>query len=226
MIRLRKGSNVSWLAGTSPVAGASDEGSLSSVHPATWSTTADPLRGAVQRLASREAWVSTGRSMSCARRHSSVPGERVRCRRTRPPVENRRPDSSTRGRDDGDAAHGPRLCQWRRSVPDALTDRLQGLEPAPALGPHGGRCTRSYSDRPPRTQTPTPRRWSPFHVRSPHRIGGLRGDRAVVCLRAVRVATRCGAWRSCSRINRRTRSFEVRIPATRSFAHAFRYPSP
>ena len=38
--------------------------------------------------------------------------------------------------------------------------------------------------------------------------------------------TRCGAWRSCSRINRRTRSSEVRIPATRSFAQAFRYPSP
>ena len=38
--------------------------------------------------------------------------------------------------------------------------------------------------------------------------------------------TRCGAWRSCSRINRRTRSFEVRIPATRSFAQALRYPSP
>ena len=33
---------------------------------------------------------------------------------------------------------------------------------------------------------------------------------------------RGGAWRSCSRINRRTRSFEVRIPATRSFAQAFR----
>ena len=26
---------------------------------------------------------------------------------------------------------------------------------------------------------------------------------------------RCGAWRSCSRINRRTRSFEVRIPTIR-----------
>ena len=30
----------------------------------------------------------------------------------------------------------------------------------------------------------------------------------------------------CSRINRRTRSCEVRILSTRSFAHAFRYPSP
>ena len=38
--------------------------------------------------------------------------------------------------------------------------------------------------------------------------------------------TRCGAWRWCSRINRRTRSFEVRIPSTRSFAQTFRYPSP
>ena len=38
--------------------------------------------------------------------------------------------------------------------------------------------------------------------------------------------TRCGAWRSCSRINRRTRSCDVRIPSTRSFAQAFRYPSP
>ena len=35
-----------------------------------------------------------------------------------------------------------------------------------------------------------------------------------------------GAWRPCSRINRRTRSCEVRILSTRSFAHAFRYPSP
>ena len=38
--------------------------------------------------------------------------------------------------------------------------------------------------------------------------------------------TRCGAWRSCSRMNRRPRAFEVRIPATRSFAQALRYPSP
>ena len=34
--------------------------------------------------------------------------------------------------------------------------------------------------------------------------------------------TRCGAWRSCTRINRRTRSCEVRIPSTRSFAQTFR----
>ena len=34
--------------------------------------------------------------------------------------------------------------------------------------------------------------------------------------------TRCGAWRSCARIHRRTRSGEVRIPSTRSVAQTFR----
>ena len=48
----------------------------------------------------------------------------------------------------------------------------------------------------------------------------LRGEDLESVSRAV--GARCGAWRSCSRINRRTRSFEVRRPSTRNFTHTFR----
>ena len=55
---------------------------------------------------------------------------------------------------------GHAFANGAEAFADALTDRLQGLEPAPALG-------RMEADalgrtRPPRTQTPTPRRWSPW----------------------------------------------------------------
>ena len=60
----------------------------------------------------------------------------------------------------------------------------------------------------------------------PHDVRRLGGARAVVRLRARRLAHAVRGLGWCLRINRRTRSFEVRIPSTRSFAQTFRYPSP
>ena len=50
------------------------------------------------------------------------------------------------------------------------------------------------------------------HVCAPHHVGRLGGDGPVVRLRPMAWPARGGAWRSCSRINRRTRSFEGAHP--------------
>ena len=115
------------------------------------------------------------------------------CRRTPPPVESRQPDSSTRGRA-ADAARGRRprqIVPKRARTPDGGSAR-QGLKSKSRAWPHAGRCTRSHAvdlDGHEATKAaPSPSGHCGRHVRAPHHIGGRGGDRAVVRLRAVRVA--------------------------------------
>ena len=59
------------------------------------------------------------------------------------------------------------------------------------------------------------------HVGAPHDVHGLGGDGAVVRL-SGRLRTRCGAKSPFSRISRRTRPGELRIPEKRSRAQILR----
>ena len=84
---------------------------------------------------------------------------------------------------------GHALANGAEAFADALADRLQGLEPAPARGRmEADALGRTVIDRHEHKRRPLADGHRGRHVRSPHRIGGLRGDRTVVCLRAVRVA--------------------------------------
>ena len=109
------------------------------------------------------------------------------------------------------------------AFPDALADRLQGLEAGPALGgmepdARGRAVIDGHED----DGCPLGDGHGGRHVCAPHHVGSLGGDGPIVPFGPCAWPARGGAWRSCSRINRRTRSFEVRIPATHSFAQAFR----
>ena len=91
-----------------------------------------------------------------------------------------------------------------KRCPDALADRLQGLEPVARAWRHGARCTRSRSDRRPRRRRLPPRATVTVAVMSvPHRS---RREISVVMVPIVRLRAPCawpargGAWRSCSRI--------------------------
>ena len=79
----------------------------------------------------------------------------------------------------------PRLAAWSPMHGRAVIDGHED-EGRPLGDRHGGR-----------------------HVCAPHHVGRLGGDGPVVRLRPCAWPARGGAWRSCSRINRRTRSFEA-----------------
>ena len=140
-------------------------------------------------------------------------------RRTRPPVENRRPSSSTRGR-----------AQPQPTTPSPMPPKRSGCPGGSAPGPRSGsrawrhedRCTRPCSGQRPRRQRLAPRDGHRGrHVRTPQRRAP-QGDGPVVRLRPVRVTRALRGLEVVPRINRRTRSFEVRRPSTRNFAHTFR----
>ena len=106
---------------------------------------------------------------------------------------------------------------------DALADRLQGLEAGPALGGMktdalGRAVVNGHEDK----GWPLGDGHRGRHVRTPHYVGRLSGDGPVVRLRPVRVTRALRGLEVVLPHQPRTRSFEVRRPSTRNFAHTFR----
>ena len=103
------------------------------------------------------------------------------------------------------------------AVADALADRLQGLEAVPARGRmQADALGRTVIDGHEHERRPLAHGHRGSHVRAPHHVRDLRGNRAVMCLRAVRpahavrgleVVLACG-WR----IRRNPTSFDLRVP--------------
>ena len=120
-----------------------------------------------------------------------------RCRRTRPPVENRRPSRSTRGRDAA-AAHGPRLRRCPRSVRGCPGGSAQGLEAGPALG---GMKTDALGVQ---WSTATKTKAGPSATVTvavmsvPHITSGASVVMVPSCAFGRRVTRALRAWRSCS----------------------------
>jgi hypothetical protein len=123
---------------------------------------------------------------------------------------------------DGEAAGGV-LLDAAEALGDALPDRLQRLVPGAVQGGvDADALGRAMVDGDEDRDLALLHREAGRHVGAPHRVDGLRDDRAVVAARAARTARPCRAWRPFSRIRRRTRSFDVRRPAWRSRAQTLR----
>ena len=86
----------------------------------------------------------------------------------------------------------PGAVQRRRRYRRSVRGRPGGLAPGRRSGfrvwPHEDRCTRSCSDRRPRTGRPLAHGHRGRHVGAPHHVRRCGGDRAVVRLRAMRRA--------------------------------------
>ena len=84
---------------------------------------------------------------------------------------------------------GDALANRAEAGADALADRLQGLKSGPALGRmQADALGRAVIDGHEDEGRALAHGHCGRHVRAPHHIGGRGGDRAVVRLRAVRVA--------------------------------------
>ena len=109
-------------------------------------------------------------------------------------------------------------------LPHALAERLQRLEAVARLGGvQADALARAVVDGDEDVDLALAGGDGRGHVGAPHR----RRARSVVIVPSWAFGpwawpTRCGAWRSCSRISRRTRSLEVRMPWWRSRAQTLR----
>ena len=122
---------------------------------------------------------------------------------------------------------GDALANRAEAGADALADRLQGLKSGPALGRmQADALGRAVIDGHEDEGRALAHGHCGRHVRAPHHIGGRGGDRAVVRLRAVRVAH---AVRGLEVVlphqppHPFRRGADPRDPELRP---AFRYPSP